>query len=160
MSDQSIRRWIKAGELKAYKPKKEYRIAESDLQEFIEGRAVPLVQTPAPEQRSFDNHLRDSSRVRVKELAASYWRARERQDNADTRRRYLEEIKKTLNEAYEAVNARLQRLKAGGFTPAAWEEVREAERFYWSLIEMLRNAGFRIHEPKSGPPRVEEPEAA
>lgn len=49
VSDQSIRRWVKAGELKAYKPKKEYRIAESDLQEFLEGRTVPLVQTPLPE---------------------------------------------------------------------------------------------------------------
>jgi excisionase family DNA binding protein len=48
VSDQSIRRWVKAGELKAYKPKKEYRIAESDLQEFLEGRTVPLVQTPLP----------------------------------------------------------------------------------------------------------------
>jgi excisionase family DNA binding protein len=49
VSDQSIRRWVKAGELKAYKPKKEYRIAESDLQEFLEGRAVPLVQAPLPD---------------------------------------------------------------------------------------------------------------
>jgi excisionase family DNA binding protein len=49
VSDQSIRRWVKAGELKAYKPKKEYRIAAGDLQEFLEGRAVPLVQTPLPE---------------------------------------------------------------------------------------------------------------
>lgn len=44
VSDQSIRRWIKAGELRAYKPKKEYRIAESDLEEFLKERRVPLVQ--------------------------------------------------------------------------------------------------------------------
>jgi excisionase family DNA binding protein len=44
VSDQSIRRWVKAGELRAYKPKKEYRIAESDLEEFLKERRVPLVQ--------------------------------------------------------------------------------------------------------------------
>jgi excisionase family DNA binding protein len=50
VSDQSVRRWIKAGELKAYKPKKEYRIAESDLREFLEERqAGPLAQAPLPD---------------------------------------------------------------------------------------------------------------
>jgi excisionase family DNA binding protein len=44
VSDQSIRRWVKAGELRAYKPKKEYRITESDLEEFLKERRVPLVQ--------------------------------------------------------------------------------------------------------------------
>jgi excisionase family DNA binding protein len=46
VSDQSVRRWVKAGELRAYKPKKEYRIAESDLEEFLKERRVPLVQAP------------------------------------------------------------------------------------------------------------------
>jgi excisionase family DNA binding protein len=64
VSDQSIRRWIKAGELKAYKPKKEYRIAESDLQEFLEGRAVPLVQAPLPEPSLF-NGLEEERREAI-----------------------------------------------------------------------------------------------
>jgi excisionase family DNA binding protein len=55
VSEQSVRRWIKAGELVAYKPKKEYRIAETDLRQFLEGRrAVPLAQAP-PSQRTLFN---------------------------------------------------------------------------------------------------------
>lgn len=38
VSDQSVRRWIKAGELRATKPGKEYRIGQSDLEEFLRAR--------------------------------------------------------------------------------------------------------------------------
>jgi hypothetical protein len=44
--------------------------------------------------------------------------------------------------------------------PDDWEEVRAADRFYGTLIEMMRNAGFQIRERKSEPPEVEEPDAA
>jgi excisionase family DNA binding protein len=47
VSVYTVRRWIKAGELKAYKPKKEYRIAEADLQRFLEdNQAGPLAPAP------------------------------------------------------------------------------------------------------------------
>jgi excisionase family DNA binding protein len=45
-STQTVRRWVKAGELPAYKPGKEWRIRESDLAEFLEARSTPKVQTP------------------------------------------------------------------------------------------------------------------
>jgi excisionase family DNA binding protein len=38
VSDQSVRRWIKAGELRATKPGKEYRIGHSNLEEFLRAR--------------------------------------------------------------------------------------------------------------------------
>jgi excisionase family DNA binding protein len=50
VSDQTVRRWVKAGELAAYKPGKEYRIKGSDLEEFLKAREVsPKVQSPLPE---------------------------------------------------------------------------------------------------------------
>jgi excisionase family DNA binding protein len=45
-STQTVRRWVKAGELPAYKPGKEWRIRESDLAEFLEARSTPKVQAP------------------------------------------------------------------------------------------------------------------
>ena len=46
VSDQTVRRWVKAGELAAYKPGKEYRIKGSDLEEFLKTREVsPKVQS-------------------------------------------------------------------------------------------------------------------
>jgi excisionase family DNA binding protein len=50
VSDQTVRRWVKAGVLAAYKPGKEYRIKGSDLEEFLKTREVsPKVQSPLPE---------------------------------------------------------------------------------------------------------------
>ena len=38
VSDQSVRRWIKAGQLRATKPGKEYRIGHTNLEEFLRAR--------------------------------------------------------------------------------------------------------------------------
>ena len=48
VSDQSVRRWIKAGKLAAYKPGLEWRISPSDLEDFLEIRSYPKVQAPLP----------------------------------------------------------------------------------------------------------------
>jgi excisionase family DNA binding protein len=48
VSDQTVRRWVKAGELAAYKPGKEYRIKGSALEEFLKTREV----RPKAESRS------------------------------------------------------------------------------------------------------------
>ena len=48
VSDQTVRRWVKAGELAAYKPGKEYRIKGSDLEEFLQTREVgPKAAAPS-----------------------------------------------------------------------------------------------------------------
>ena len=50
VSDQTVRRWVKAGKLAAYKPGLEYRIKGSDLEEFLKTREVsPKVQSPLPD---------------------------------------------------------------------------------------------------------------
>ncbi len=48
VSDQSVRRWIKAGRLAAYKPGLEWRIKPSDLEDFLETRSFPKVQAALP----------------------------------------------------------------------------------------------------------------
>ncbi len=46
---QTVRRWIKSGKLKAYKPGREYRIKSTDLEEFLETREVdPKAPAPPP----------------------------------------------------------------------------------------------------------------
>jgi excisionase family DNA binding protein len=37
---QTVRRWIHAGRLRAFKPGKEYRIRETDLEKFLASREV------------------------------------------------------------------------------------------------------------------------
>jgi excisionase family DNA binding protein len=40
VSERTVRRWIKLGELPAYKPGREYRIRPGDLEEFLQARKV------------------------------------------------------------------------------------------------------------------------
>jgi excisionase family DNA binding protein len=47
VSEQTVRRWVKSGQLKAYKPGLEYRILASDLEEFLESRSSKA-QAPSP----------------------------------------------------------------------------------------------------------------
>ncbi len=37
---QTVRRWIHDGKLRAFKPGKEYRVREADLEEFLQAREV------------------------------------------------------------------------------------------------------------------------
>jgi excisionase family DNA binding protein len=58
ISVQTIRKWVKGGELAAYKPGKEYRIKPSDLEEFLKTREVDPKASASPsdsdEQRRRD----------------------------------------------------------------------------------------------------------
>jgi len=38
VSERTVRRWIKSGELPAYKPGREYRIRDGELEEFLQSR--------------------------------------------------------------------------------------------------------------------------
>jgi excisionase family DNA binding protein len=52
VSERSVRRWIKAGELRAYKPGRDFRIPESGLRAFMEEREVrPKVEAPPEQER-------------------------------------------------------------------------------------------------------------
>jgi excisionase family DNA binding protein len=49
VSERTVRRWIKSGKLKAYKPGRDYRIPESALRELVEESEVfPKAQSPLP----------------------------------------------------------------------------------------------------------------
>jgi excisionase family DNA binding protein len=54
----TVRRWIKAGDLPAFKPGKEYRVRQSDLEEFLRAREVrPKVPDRSPFEPTFNDAL-------------------------------------------------------------------------------------------------------
>ncbi len=64
VSDQTVRRWVKAGKLAAYKPGLEYRIKGGDLEEFLKTREVhPKVLRRSPSEPSFNDVLADERRA-------------------------------------------------------------------------------------------------
>jgi excisionase family DNA binding protein len=67
VSEQTVRRWVKSGRLKAYKPGLEYRIQASDLQGFLESR-TPKAEAPSPSPPELSEEER-----RMLELAAVEW---------------------------------------------------------------------------------------
>jgi len=63
VSDQTVRRWVKAGKLAAYKPGLEYRIRGSALEEFLKTREVrPKVPRRSPSEPSFNDVLEEERR--------------------------------------------------------------------------------------------------
>jgi excisionase family DNA binding protein len=71
VSERTVRRWIKSGRLKAYKPGRDYRIPETALRRFIEESEIsPKVQAPLSSEPSF-NHLFEEERREDEELAAA-----------------------------------------------------------------------------------------
>jgi excisionase family DNA binding protein len=72
---QTVRRWIQSGKLKAFKPGKEYRVRESDLEEFLAAREVrPKAPRRSPSEPSFNDLLEQQRHSeQLKHLRA--WRA-------------------------------------------------------------------------------------
>jgi excisionase family DNA binding protein len=63
VSERTVRRWIKAGKLRAYRPGRDYRIPESALREFVEESEIsPKAPAPSPEP-SLLNGLEDERRT-------------------------------------------------------------------------------------------------
>jgi len=60
---QTVRRWIHAGKLRAFKPGKEYRVRETDLEEFLRAReVVPKATHRSPYEPTLYNALADEER--------------------------------------------------------------------------------------------------
>jgi excisionase family DNA binding protein len=60
VSVYTVRRWIKDGKLRAFKPGKEYRIREADLEEFLRAREVhPKAPPRSPFEPSLLNGLEE-----------------------------------------------------------------------------------------------------
>jgi excisionase family DNA binding protein len=118
ISVQTIRKWVKAGELAAYKPGKEYRIKSGDLEEFLKTREVgPKAQSPLP--------LDKPERAPGIEVVNSYFvplEEGEEEDTVEIRFYYArlvegdEPILQAMREASpeEAAKMRQQRERAGG----------------------------------------------
>ncbi len=69
---QTVRRWIHSGKLRAFKPGKEYRVREADLEVFLRAREVrPKAPRRSPSEPSFNDVLSEERRLRY--LRA--WRA-------------------------------------------------------------------------------------
>jgi excisionase family DNA binding protein len=63
VSERTVRRWIKSGRLKAYKPGRDYRIPEAALWEFIEESEVsPRVHMPPSSEPTFNDVLEEEER--------------------------------------------------------------------------------------------------
>jgi excisionase family DNA binding protein len=61
---QTVRRWIHAGNLRAFKPGKEYRIRESDLEEFLRAREVhPKAARRSPFEPTFNDVIEEERRA-------------------------------------------------------------------------------------------------
>jgi len=61
---QTVRRWIQSGKLRAFKPGKEYRVRETDLEEFLAAREVRPKAVTSPSQRSLFNGGEEERRYR------------------------------------------------------------------------------------------------
>src|SRR5918994_2034556 len=63
VSERTVRRWIKSGNLKAYKPGRDYRIPESAVREFVEDSEIsPKASRRSPLEPSLFNGLEDERR--------------------------------------------------------------------------------------------------
>src|SRR5215218_3768391 len=64
VSERTVRRWIKAGKLKAYKPGRDFRIPESAVRELVErGEVSPKAQAARPLEPSLLNGLEEERRL-------------------------------------------------------------------------------------------------
>jgi excisionase family DNA binding protein len=131
VSERTVRRWIKAGKLRAYRPGRDYRIPESALREFVEESEIsPKGAAPSPEpsllngleeERRADwdtavrsaRLLQEHGRTRTEELLALWQESKERGEDPAERRAYLDEIGGLLQRAYDAEMALLTNLEAG-----------------------------------------------
>jgi excisionase family DNA binding protein len=60
VSVYTVRRWIKDGKLRAFKPGKEYRVREPDFEEFLRTREVlPKAPRRSPSEPSFNDVLEE-----------------------------------------------------------------------------------------------------
>jgi excisionase family DNA binding protein len=74
VSERTVRRWIKSGRLKAYKPGRDYRIPESGLRTFIEESEISSKAQAQPSQPSLNDGLSEQRREdldKLRELLAA-----------------------------------------------------------------------------------------
>src|SRR5215204_2689195 len=128
VSERTVRRWIKSGKLRAYKPGRDYRIPESALRQFVEqseispkALAPPSLFNGLEEERRAEwdaavrraHQLREHGQWRLGELLARWRESKDREKDPTERRPYLDEIGELLQQAYDAETTLLRNLPAG-----------------------------------------------
>jgi excisionase family DNA binding protein len=94
VSVYTVRRWIKEGKLRAFKPGKEYRIREADLEEFLRAReVVPKVTSRSPYEPTLNDALAEAERHNPTEY--DFRAAAEIRERCDGLEAFLEEAAPT-----------------------------------------------------------------
>jgi excisionase family DNA binding protein len=144
VSDQSVRRWIKAGELPATKPGKEYRIEHANLEEFLRAREPrPKAPSRSPFELSLFNGLEEERRIFaggwISAALEGEWGARfeEAKTSLETARTFRDENFAALDAA-----PRPRALEAEGAPEAA---VKAAHRDF-GLALLRANAAALLYE--------------
>jgi excisionase family DNA binding protein len=177
VSERTVRRWIKSGKLRAYKPGRDYRIPESAVRQFMqESEISPKALAPPSlfngledaRRAEWENAVRNARELReygqqqIGELLSAWQASKDRGEDPGERRPYLDEIGELLQEAYDAERALVAAL-SGPQIVDQWPEVQAADRFYIELWRLVEGAGLSIrtgNAQEERPEAVEEREAA
>jgi excisionase family DNA binding protein len=103
VSVYTVRRWAKTGQLRAFKPGKEYRIQKSDLEEFLRAREV---RPKAPRRSPFEPSLLNG--------------LEEERPSEMFRRSTLESFFRHLTLRTETLRKQAEELQAAGDGPGLW----------------------------------------
>jgi excisionase family DNA binding protein len=132
VSERTVRRWIKSGRLKAYKPGRDYRIPESGLREFIEESEVspkePALPSPQP---SFNDALGEAQRLTyLRAWRAFIWKLLNRwQQEPPESEREITIVRDTMQALLD--EGAFER-PAAEITTSDWREVSD-----WAELELL-----------------------
>jgi excisionase family DNA binding protein len=166
LSEKTVRRRVKAGEIPSVFVGGVYRISRAGLEEYLEKAKVSPGKAPAPpssqltlngeleETRRAEwdaavrnaRQLRQHGRGRLEGLLSSWHESRERGESSAARRGYLAEIGELLDEAYNAEmalkSALTDRLDLVDLDEFA--ELQAADRFYVELFNLVQRAELSI----------------
>jgi transcriptional regulator with XRE-family HTH domain len=121
-----------------------------EVRDFFQEPALPKAEAPRGVGLTEWNaavrnarRLREYGHSRMEELLSSWRRSKNRQ--------YLSQMGELLQRAYDAESALLQNVQVALDAPAhiegdnpAWEEVRDANLFYLTMLEMLYDVGLYV----------------
>jgi excisionase family DNA binding protein len=129
VSERTVRRWIKAGKLRAYKPGRDYRIPESAVRVFVEESEIsPKAIAPPSPQPSFNGLLEEERREAAYEpwlqfvnRYADRWDARIEAGDLDLGS--INEFARMLDELLPTL-AELEKRERREVPTAEWEDLK------------------------------------
>ena len=141
---QTVRRWVHAGKLRAFKPGKEYRVRESDLEEFLRAREVrPKAPRRSPSEPSLFNGLAEERRTRDLERIEKVARALHGLWSREVERNEFDlEAYERAGEAYMALDAAVADAMTAEFVrdeEGASQAYREAWHRAWQATHDLQS---------------------